>query len=235
MGLTRTGADPEPQHEGEPPRRGRPRYELKRLVRQLEARQPGTHGHSRRVAAHAAAIATELGLSAPMVARVRTAALLHDVGKIETPASIVDKPGALDEAELRTIRRHPGAGARLVNALGDEGVTAIVRHHHERFDGLGYPAGLSGYEIPLGARIVAVADTFDALTSYRPYRVAMSERRALELLEDGAGSQFDPTLVRVALRLAEPRRRQRRPGRLAARPDAEAAAASAPLPLRPPG
>lgn len=205
----------------------RARAELRRLVGRLEYRHPSTHGHSRRVAAHAAAISFELGLSAQAVLTIRTAALLHDVGKIETPAEIVDKPGALSSEEYATIRRHASVGARMVEALGDPAVTTIVRHHHERFDGTGYPARLQGFEIPLGARIVAVADTFDALISPRPYRPPMSERRALGLLEAAAGNQLDPTVVAVALRLAAPRRRRRRHGRFAQPPGSEAAAAPA--------
>jgi putative nucleotidyltransferase with HDIG domain len=209
-----------------------PAAELRQLVRRLEARHPSTHGHSRRVAALAAAIATELGLAEGMVARIRTAALLHDVGKAEVPAEIVDKPAPLSAAEYATIRSHAEGGARMVEVLADPAVTAIVRHHHERFDGDGYPSGLCNYEIPLGARIVAVADTFDALTSPRPYRPAMSERRALGLLEDAAGSQLDPTVVAVALRLAAPRRRRRRLGRFATPSGSGRAAAPAP-PARP--
>ena len=158
--------------------------ELRQLVRRLEARHPSTHGHSRRVAGHAAALAAELGLAEGMVAKIRTAALLHDVGKSEVPSEILDKPGPLNGEEYTTVQGHPEIGARMVEALGDPAVTAIVRHHHERFDGGGYPAGLQDYEIPLGARIVAVADTYDALISQRPYRPPMSERRALGLLED---------------------------------------------------
>lgn len=206
--------------------------ELRQLVRRLEARHPSTHGHSRRVAEHAGALAAELGLSEAMVAKIRTAALLHDVGKSEVPSGIIDKPGPLSGAEYATIRCHPETGARMVEALGDATVTAIVRHHHERFDGTGYPAGLCDYEIPLGARIVAVADTYDALISQRPYRPAMSERRALSLLEQAAGDQLDPTVVAVALRLAAPRRRRRRLGRFATPPGSDSAAAPA-SPARP--
>lgn len=206
--------------------------ELRQLVRRLEARHPSTHGHSRRVADHAAALATELGLAEGMVAKIRTAALLHDVGKSEVPTEILDKPGPLSGEEFATVRGHPEIGARMVEALGDTTVTAIVRHHHERFDGTGYPVGLRDYEIPLGARIVAVADTYDALISQRPYRPPMSERRALGLLEEAAGGQLDPTVVAVALRLAAPRRRRRRLGRFATPPGSDPAAAPAP-PARP--
>jgi len=206
--------------------------ELGQLVQRLEERHPRTHGHSRRVAIFSAAIAVELGLAPEAVNRIRTAALLHDIGKISIAAAIIDKPGALSGDEYAEIKRHPEAGARMVAPLGDADLTAIVRHHHERFDGCGYPAALQGYEIPLGARIVAVADTLDALVSPRPYRLPTTKRRALELLREAAGNQLDPTVVRVALRLAEPPRRRRRRGRFGQRPDSGAEAGSTP-PLRP--
>jgi putative nucleotidyltransferase with HDIG domain len=206
--------------------------ELGRLAQRLEERHPRTHGHSRRVAIFSAAIAAELGLAPEAVGRIRTAALLHDIGKISIPAAIVDKPDVLSGDEYTEIKRHPELGARMVAPLGDPDLAAIVRHHHERFDGCGYPARLQGYEIPLGARIVAVADTLDALVSPRPYRLPTTKRRALELLREAAGSQLDPTVVRVALRLAEPPRRQRRRGRFAQRPDSGSEAGST-SPLRP--
>lgn len=206
--------------------------DLSRLVQRLEERHPRTHGHSRRVAAFAAAIAVELGLAPETVNRIHSAALLHDIGKISTPAAIIDKPGSLSGDEFIEIKRHPEAGARMVEPLGDPELAAIVRHHHERFDGCGYPASLHGFEIPLGARIVAVADTLDALVSPRPYRLPTSKRRALEMLRDAAGSQLDPTVVRVALRLAEPPRRRRRRRRFAQQPDSATEAGSTP-PLRP--
>lgn len=169
---------------------------LERLSRALEARDPGTHGHSRRVARHAAAIAQRMSLPAEEVARIRTAAVLHDVGKIDTPREILDKRGPLSDEEYEVVKRHAPVGARMVAALGDPQLTAIVRGHHERLDGGGYPDGLAGEEIPLGARVIAVADTFDAATSARPYRQAMAHRRALALLSAEAGTQLDPVAVR---------------------------------------
>ena len=169
---------------------------LERLSRALEARDPGTHGHSRRVARHAAAIAKRMSLPAEEVARIRTAAVLHDVGKIDTPREILDKRGPLSKEEYEVVKRHAPVGARMVAALGDPQLTAIVRGHHERLDGNGYPDGLAGEEIPLGARVIAVADTFDAATSARPYRQAMAHRRALTLLSAEAGTQLDPAAVR---------------------------------------
>jgi HD-GYP domain-containing protein (c-di-GMP phosphodiesterase class II) len=170
---------------------------LKQLAAALEARYPDTHGHSRRVARHAAAIAKRMGVPREEVARIRTAATVHDVGKIDIPSEIIEKPGALTEAEFAVVKRHPGIGARMVAGLDDEGLTRIVRHHHERLDGAGYPDGLAGARIPLGARIIAVADTFDAVTSTRPYRAARRHKEALRLLSAEAGTQLDPEAVRA--------------------------------------
>lgn len=170
---------------------------LRQLAAALEARDPYTHGHSRRVARHAAAIARRMGLPREEVARVRTAAAVHDVGKVETPDSVLKKTGGLTDAEFAKIQRHSAAGARMVAGLGDEELVEIVRHHHERIDGKGYPDGVAGDRIPIGARIVAVADTFDAITSARPYRSAKSHREALDLLGAEAGTQLDPDAVRA--------------------------------------
>jgi hypothetical protein len=170
---------------------------LERLSQRLEVRDPYTHGHSRRVARHCAAVAERMALSPDQVAKIRSAAAIHDVGKIEVPRRVVEKRGSLDEAEYALIKRHAAAGARMAAALGDEEVAAIVRHHHERLDGNGYPDGLTGEEIPLGARIVAVADTFDALTSERPYRSAAAHRKALAVLEAESGTQLDREVVRA--------------------------------------
>ena len=144
---------------------GRHRVEaLTRLGAQARGPDSYTHGHSRRVARHAERIAREMRLAPADVAKVRTAAALHDVGKIHTPRDILNKPGRLTDAEFALVRLHPGDGADMLAGIQDPGITAMVRHHHERLDGAGYPAGLTGQEIPLGARIIAVADTFDAIT-----------------------------------------------------------------------
>jgi HD-GYP domain-containing protein (c-di-GMP phosphodiesterase class II) len=170
---------------------------LKRLAGALDARYPETQGHSRRVARHAAAIAKRMGLAAEQVARIRTAAAVHDVGKIAISAAIVEKPGPLSDSEYAEVKRHAEIGAEMVAGLGDGELARIVRHHHERLDGAGYPDGLSGDRIPLGARIIAVADTFDAITSTRPYRTALRHKVALALLAEEAGSQLDPGVVRA--------------------------------------
>jgi putative nucleotidyltransferase with HDIG domain len=168
---------------------------LRRLSSLLEARDPYTHGHSRRVARHSERIARELGLPPEQVARVRAAALVHDIGKINIPRPILTKAGKLTDTEFAIVKRHPTDGAAMVASLGDAELTAIVRSHHERIDGTGYPDGLAGVDIPLGARIIAVADTFDAITSSRPYRGARTHKQALEVLEGEAGTQLDAAAV----------------------------------------
>ena len=170
---------------------------LERLVAGMETRDPYLHGHSRRVARHSWMIARRMGLSSAEVALIRTAAAIHDVGKIKTPKAILHKTGRLTDAEYEVIKKHPGDGALMAAVLGDPELTSMVRHHHERLDGTGYPDGLSGEEIPLGARIIAVADTFDAITSKRPYRPASSHKRAIDILKDEAGAKLDPAVVRA--------------------------------------
>ena len=168
---------------------------LSSLSALLEARDGFTYGHSQRVTRHAERIAKAMGLSTAEVAKVRTAAALHDVGKLETPREILNKPGRLTDEEFDVIRRHPSDGAAMAAGLGDPLVTAIIRHHHERLDGNGYPDGLAGEAIPLGARIIAVADTFDAMTSNRAYRRAASHKHALDVLRKEAGTQLDGDAV----------------------------------------
>lgn len=165
------------------------------ILAALELRIPGIAGHCRRVSRLAGGTARELRLSPRLVATVSAAAAIHDIGKIEMPAAIVNKPGVLTEEEFAVVKKHAAAGARLVARFGGDGLAAIVRHHHERFDGAGYPHGLAGAQIPLGARIVAVADTFDALTSTRPYRPPVDPREAMDVLAAEAGSQLDPVVV----------------------------------------
>lgn len=170
---------------------------LRALSAALEASDPYTHGHSRRVARHSATIATRLRLSDEQVAKIRTAAAVHDVGKVNTPAAVLRKDGRLTDEEFAVVKRHSADGAKMVVTLEDPELTRSVLHHHERLDGTGYPAGLSGEEIPIGARIIAVADTFDAITSTRPYRRARTHREALAVLAADSGSRLDPTAVRA--------------------------------------
>ncbi len=170
---------------------------LEQLVSSVENRDPYLHGHSRRVARHAWMIAKRMGLSRTEVARIRTAAALHDVGKVHTPTTILHKRAALNDGEFAVIMRHPDEGAEMTSVLDDPLLTSMVRHHHERLDGSGYPGGLSADTIPLGARIIAVADTFDAITSARPYRAARSHKAAFDVLRGESGTKLDPEVVKA--------------------------------------
>jgi putative nucleotidyltransferase with HDIG domain len=172
---------------------------LQQLAGALEGQDVYLNGHSRRVARHATMIARGMGLSSDEVARIRAAAAVHDVGKLRTPKAVLNKPDRLTDEEFAVIKRHPVDGAEMVAALGDPELTRIVRHHHERLDGAGYPDRLQGEEIPLGARIIAVADTFDAITSARPYRGAAPHQKAIDILRTEAGTQLDPEAVRSFL------------------------------------
>jgi two-component system, cell cycle response regulator len=148
------------------------------------------------VAELAEAVARALALDAEQIDHVRHAAALHDVGKMAIPDAILDKPGALDEAEWEFIRRHTIIGERIVAAAPAlRPVAALVRSSHERWDGAGYPDALVGEDIPLGARIVSVCDAFDAMVADRPYRTGMDAADALTELERCSGSQFDPAVV----------------------------------------
>ena len=170
---------------------------LEGFARSLDARDPTTYGHSRRVARYSWMIATRMSLTREDVARIRTAAAIHDIGKIQTPDSILNKRGPLTDEEYGVMKQHAANGALMAVALHDPDLTATVRHHHERLDGTGYPDRLAGEEIPIGSRIIAVADTFDALTANRPYRRAKTHLEALEVLKKEAGSQLDPAAVRA--------------------------------------
>src|SRR5690348_8545461 len=173
---------------------------LELMVKAMEARDPYTSGHSLRVSEYALAIARELRLSANDVDAIKRAALLHDVGKIyEEFAPLLRKEGKLTAEERMTMRTHVTRSAQLVETATRlrGSVQAMIRHHHENFDGSGYPDGLAGDDIPMGARIIMIADTIDAMTTDRPYRRAMSLATALEELQKYAGRQFDPRLVHL--------------------------------------
>ena len=175
---------------------------LQGLANALEAKDPYTRGHSERVAGLAQRLARRLGF-APSEARVvAQAGLLHDLGKIGIPESVLRKAGPLTGEEWALMREHPVVGARIVAPLEFFADGAlIIRHHHERQDGSGYPAGLAGGAIPLGARIVAVADVYDALTSERPYRRSLERTEALRRIEAAAERLLDAGIVSAFLRL----------------------------------
>jgi putative nucleotidyltransferase with HDIG domain len=170
------------------------------LANAIEAKDPYTRGHSERVGRWSRRIAGRLGLPASDVETVWKAGLLHDIGKIGVPESILRKRGPLDAAEWTIMRRHPVTGAQIVAPFEHLAAAAVaIRHHHERQDGSGYPDGLAGAAVPFGARIIAVADVFDALTSERPYRPALSRDHALDYLASEAGTTLDPEVVAAAL------------------------------------
>jgi putative nucleotidyltransferase with HDIG domain len=169
----------------------------------LDAKNSNMCGHSERVAELSLLIAKTMGLSFAEQQRIHIGAHLHDIGKIGIPDAILNKPGKLTDDEFNTIRQHPEIGGTIVGKIKVfHSVADIVRHHHERFDGKGYPDGLCGEEISLGARIVAVADSFDAMTTMRTYRLAFSVSQAIEEAERCKGSQFDPGIVDILKALA---------------------------------
>lgn len=183
--------------------RGRPN-DLVALADKIEHHDLETFKHTDRVAAFAYAIGREIGFSAARQRELVLAAQMHDVGKIGLPHHILTKPGPLTEDEWTYIRQHPGKGFDILSRMRNmEGIAVVIRHHHERYDGTGYPDGSAGEQIPLDARIISVADTFDALTSERPYRAAMTIEQACNELRNVAGSQLDPELVAVVVRLIE--------------------------------
>ena len=171
---------------------------MESLSATVDARDSYTAGHSRRVQRLALAIGRELDLSQAELDLLGHAALFHDIGKLAIPDAILMKPAHLDTEEWRLMRQHADEGARIIDRLGflADAVPAI-RHHHERYDGSGYPDGLAGEEIPLGARIIHVADALDSMLTSRIYRPAMTEDEALAELGDGEGGQFCPRCVRA--------------------------------------
>jgi putative nucleotidyltransferase with HDIG domain len=163
------------------------------LAYALEAKDVYTSGHSQRVTEISEAIAEHLGLPRETIEKIRLAGLVHDIGKIGVRESVLNKPGSLSDEEFKHVRLHSQTGERILKPIvDDKEILKAVRHHHERYDGAGYPDGLKGEQIPQLARIIAVADTFDAMTSERSYRKALTEEEACAEVERCRGTQFDP-------------------------------------------
>jgi len=182
--------------EGRGSRPRSPRSVLVELTEAVEERHPWTRGHARRVADLALSVAEALDWDDAKLAAVRAGSLLHDVGKLLLPTELLGKPGPLTERELEDVRTHPASGARLIaGSPKARDAVSCVLYHHERWDGLGYPAMLDGPLIPIEARLIGLADAFDAMTSTRPYRAAMTTDAALEELVRCSGTQFDPVLT----------------------------------------
>ena len=169
---------------------------LAMIAQAIDAKDPYTAKHSKNVSNIAVRLARAMGLNEAEVRRIRVAALMHDIGKVGVRGSIIRKPGKLDEQEGRAMRQHPVISAEIMRPVEFLGEAAeVVRHHHEHIDGSGYPDGLKGLEIPLGSKVVLVADAFDALTTDRPYRKGRSKQEALDVITAHAGTQFDTNVV----------------------------------------
>jgi HD-GYP domain-containing protein (c-di-GMP phosphodiesterase class II) len=174
------------------------------LAKVVEAKDTNTRGHLDRTQAYGLALARRIDPELAARPEVGYGFFLHDIGKVGIPERVLGKPGPLSEEEWSIMRAHPAIGAQIVEPIRLLGeAVEIVRTHHEWFDGTGYPQGLSGEEIPLAARIFSIADSFDAMTSDRPYRRALPLERAVEEIRGGAGTQFDPAVVRAFLELVE--------------------------------
>jgi putative two-component system response regulator len=170
------------------------------LARAVEAKDSSTESHTERVARAARSLGAAVGISGEMLENLYLGGVIHDIGKIGVPDALLLKPGPLDPDELTLMRTHVLIGEDIVRPLRSaSGLIPIVRHHHERWDGRGYPDGLRGEDIPLPARIVAICDAYDSMVSDRPYRRALSPDRASEVLREGAGSQWDARLVALFL------------------------------------
>lgn len=175
---------------------------LRALARAVDAKSPWTAGHSERVTTKALEIGKIMGLAADELDDLHRGGLLHDIGKIGIPVSILDKPGRLTDEEFKSIRRHSAIGASILEPIAAyANAIPIVLEHHERFDGKGYPNGLAGEGISLGARILAVADVYDALRSDRPYREGMPAERVIQIIQEEVGTQFDPNVVQALLQV----------------------------------
>jgi putative two-component system response regulator len=179
---------------------------LETMVKALEQRDFYTAGHSLRVTAWADAMAEDVGLDQEERRVIHLGGLIHDIGKIGIDDAILRKPGRLDAAEYEIIKSHPERGIQIIEPLEFlQETVPVIKHHHERFDGTGYPGGLAGEAIPLGSRIMSVADTYDAMTTSRAYRQALSSDMAMAELNRCRGTQFDPVLVEVFIRLHQQR------------------------------
>ncbi len=169
---------------------------VRALSNAVEARDAYTGKHAERVAAYGIEIGRSLGLARPDAPEIEFGFLLHDIGKVAIPDAILYKPGALTREERELMARHPSIGAEIVGGIEFlQEAAKVVRSHHERWDGNGYPDGLRGEEIPIAARVFSVADVFDALTTDRPYRPALTLAESRRMIVLGGGSQFDPTVV----------------------------------------
>jgi HD-GYP domain-containing protein (c-di-GMP phosphodiesterase class II) len=169
----------------------------------MATRDISTHEHAQRVRRYAKVLAAQAGVAGPEVVHaIETAALLHDIGKLAIPDRLLNKPGPLTAGEYEQVKQHAAIGADLLAGVSSNGLLALfVRHHHENWDGTGYPDGCCGDEIPIGARVLAITDCYDALTSNRPYRRALAPHAAIAMIRERRGSMFDPELTDAFLKI----------------------------------
>lgn len=177
---------------------------IKSISSALDSKDPYTHGHSLRVTLYSLILAKEIGLDDKLLEEIETAGLLHDIGKIAIPQCILCKPGKLTDEEFAVMKSHPNNSEKMILSIKKlAGISSWLKAHHERWDGKGYPDGLIGEQIPLSSRIVAIADTYDAMTSTRSYRKALEHEVAIEEIKRCSGSQFDPNLAGKFIELEE--------------------------------
>ena len=185
---------------------------VRALLKALECKDDYTFGHSMRVAFYSLQLGKEYGLSDEQLYDLELAALFHDIGKIGVPDSVLLKPARLDEDEFLKMKKHPELSAEILKGFAPfEEAAKFAKHHHERYDGRCYPDGMAGEDIPLYSRIILIADTFDAMTSTRPYRKGLPYEVAFEELREFAGSQFDPNLVEFFIKAMERDQAQNQP------------------------
>ena len=177
---------------------------IKSIANALDAKDQYTHGHSMRVTLYSLALAKSLNLEDGLLEEIETTGLLHDIGKIAIPEKILLKPGKLTPEEYEIIKTHPDLGKKLVEGIDKlKVVSTWLKYHHERYDGKGYPEGLTGEQIPISSRIIAIADTYDAMTSTRAYRQALSHQEAIDEIRNCGGTQFDPALAEIFVRIGD--------------------------------
>ena len=177
---------------------------IQALAGTVDAKDRYTNGHSMRVAKYASEIAMRMGLSQQEQENIYYTGMLHDIGKIGVPDEIINKPGRLTDEEFAIIKTHPVIGSEILKNITEiPGMYLGTRGHHERYDGKGYPDGLAGEEIPLQARIIAVADSYDAMTSHRSYRKLLPQEVVRREIEQGKGTQFDPEIADIMLRMID--------------------------------
>jgi putative nucleotidyltransferase with HDIG domain len=176
---------------------------IQKLARAMDAHDRPTHEHAQRVQRYALALAREAGIGDdPLLRAIDTAALLHDIGKLRIPDSLLNKPGPLTRDEYDHVKQHAVIGAGMLSSVAlPESIALLVRHHHENWDSTGYPDRLRGDAIPIGARVLSIADCYDALTSDRPYRRALSHDYAVQMIHERRGSMYDPDIADAFLRI----------------------------------